>query len=365
MGSVTPYETASGRRYWFRYRQPDKSQTDKRGFRTKRPAELFLASVEVTKSRGEYDSAAKGQITVGETASEWIDSQAQLKPSTKAGYLSIVNRQIISMWRSVPLGDASHAEVQTWVSEQAQRVSPATTRSYHRVLNMVLKYAIRDGRILRNVCAGIGLPRINRAQRQYLTHDYVHELAYGCGPNGDIVLTLAYTGLRWGELAALRVENVDFKRRVLSINQAVTEVGRNVVYGTPKNHSRRSVPFPEFVEKALVDRTANRLHHDFVFTAPKGGALRNRNWRRRNFERAVVELTTAHPEVVVFSPHDLRHTVPSLAISAGANVKAVQRMLGRKSVAMTLDVYSDLFDDDIDAVVVALNEAGASAIVGK
>jgi integrase len=55
------------------------------------------------------------------------------------------------------------------------------------------------------------------------------------------------------------------------------------------------------------------------------------------------------------SPHDLRHTAASLAVSAGANVKAVQRMLGHASAAMTLDVYADLFDDDLDAVAVALN----------
>lgn len=55
------------------------------------------------------------------------------------------------------------------------------------------------------------------------------------------------------------------------------------------------------------------------------------------------------------TPHDLRHTAASLAVSVGANVKAVQRMLGHSSAAMTLDVYADLFDDDLDAVAVALN----------
>ena len=54
-------------------------------------------------------------------------------------------------------------------------------------------------------------------------------------------------------------------------------------------------------------------------------------------------------------PHDLRHTTASLAISSGANVKAVQRMLGHASVAMTLDTYADLFDDDLDAVAARLN----------
>jgi integrase len=65
------------------------------------------------------------------------------------------------------------------------------------------------------------------------------------------------------------------------------------------------------------------------------------------------------------TPHDLRHTAASLAVSAGANVKAVQRMLGHASAAMTLDVYADLFDDDLDAVARALNDHATASVVGK
>jgi hypothetical protein len=139
MGSVTPYETASGRRYRVRYRQPNKSQTDKRGFKTKREAELYLASIELTKSRGEYVSATQSRLTIGQTAQEWISSQVQLKPSTRAGYEAIVRTQIDPKWGPVPLGELSHAAVQTWISDQSQRVSAATVRSYHRVLSMILK----------------------------------------------------------------------------------------------------------------------------------------------------------------------------------------------------------------------------------
>ena len=66
-----------------------------------------------------------------------------------------------------------------------------------------------------------------------------------------------------------------------------------------------------------------------------------------------MEADPTFPRVTV---HDLRHTAASLAVSAGANVKAVQRMLGHASAAMTLDVYADLFDDDLDAVATALND---------
>jgi integrase len=78
--------------------------------------------------------------------------------------------------------------------------------------------------------------------------------------------------------------------------------------------------------------------------------------------RRAQETDRAFPRV---TPHDLRHTAASLAISAGANVKAVQRMLGHASAAMTLDVYADLFDDDLDAVAVALNHARGDSTLAK
>jgi integrase len=73
----------------------------------------------------------------------------------------------------------------------------------------------------------------------------------------------------------------------------------------------------------------------------------------------VLPAMAADPAFPRISIHDLRHSAASLSVSAGANVKAVQRMLGRASAAMTLDVYADLFDDDLDAVAIALNRAAA------
>jgi integrase len=79
----------------------------------------------------------------------------------------------------------------------------------------------------------------------------------------------------------------------------------------------------------------------------------SRSWFVRALDDAGLERMTIH---------DLRHTAASLAISSGANVKAVQRMLGHASAAMTLDVYADLFDDDLDSVSTSLNAARAAAI---
>lgn len=183
--------------------------------------------------------------------------------------------------------------------------------------------------------------------------------------SADVVLFLGYTGLRWGEMAALRVRDLDTTRRRVNVMRAVTEVRGELIYGTPKNHSRRSVPYPSFLTDLLVTRCVGKQRDDLIFSSPHGSPLRNQNWRRRNFDRAMDDMVEAHPEVARLSPHDLRHTAASLAISTGANVKAVQRMLGHASAAMTLDVYSELFEDDLDAVGDALSVAGAPESVGR
>ena len=161
-----------------------------------------------------------------------------------------------------------------------------------------------------------------------------------------VVYVLAYCGLRWSELAALRVKRVDLMRRRINVAEAVVEVdGRSLVWGTPKSHEARSVPVPRFLVDLLATHLAGKSPDDLVFTAPEGGVLRNRNARKAWFDRAAQSIGEAG-----LTPHELRHTAASLAVSAGANVKSVQRMLGHASAAMTLDRYADLFDDDLDAV---------------
>jgi hypothetical protein len=86
--------------------------------------------------------------------------------------------------------------------------------------------------------------------------------------------------------------------------------------------------------------------------------------RSRWFTRAVAACEAIDPTFPRVTIHDLRHTAASLAVSAGANVTAVQRMLGHASAAMTLDTYADLFDDDLDAVSARLEAVRAHKPVG-
>jgi integrase len=327
-----------------RYRTPDRRQTDKRGFRTKREAEDFLATVEVAKMRGEWVDPTRSKVSVGEWSVAWFDAQVQLKPTTLSGYRHALDKHVLPRWGPVRLLDVAHADVQAWVTGLSTTLRPSAVRQTYLVLSGVLKYAVRDGRLPRNPCEDIRLPRLVKRHRGYLSHLQVAELAKALDEQGDVALFLAYTGLRWGEMAALRVGRLDRTRRRISVDEAVSEPRGTLVWGTPKTHERRPVPFPALLDEPLAARCAGKGREDLVFTGGDGGVLRGGNFRSRFFAPAVERLREGDAEFPKITPHDLRHTAASLAVSAGANVKAVQRMLGHASAAMTLDVYADLFD---------------------
>jgi len=216
----------------------------------------------------------------------------------------------------------------------------------------MLDDAVKDGRIIRNPAAGVELPRIVTRERRYLTHNQVAALADAAGEYGLLVQVLAYTGLRWGEAAALRVGRVDVLRGRLRVVEAVVDVNGQMIFGSPKSHQARSVPLPRFLREGIAQAMAGRGPDQLVFPSPRGEVLRVQNFRRRGFDGAATAVGL--PGLV---PHELRHTAASLAISSGASVKAVQAMLGHASATLTLDRYGHLFPDELDAVADRLHDA--------
>ena len=215
-----------------------------------------------------------------------------------------------------------------------------------------METAVRSKRLSSNPAIGVKLPRVGKPEKTFLTHDQVTALADAAGEWRTVILVLAFCGLRWGELAALRVGRVDTMRRRINVAESVTEPDGKLVWGDPKNHQRRSVPIPKFLVDELDVLKAGKGPKDLMFTGARGGVLRNGNFRRDIFNVAAVKAGLDG-----LTPHELRHTAASLAISSGANVKAVQRMLGHASAAMTLDVYAGLFDDDLDGLADRMDEA--------
>ena len=363
MGSVHPYDASSGTRYRATYRKPDHSQGTKRGFRTKRAAQLFLASVEVSKARGEFIDASAAKSTVGTLGLEWIRAQSHMKPSSLRSVETAWRVHVEPVWENRAVGSIRHSEVQTWVTGLTANRGATTVIRAYGVLAGILDTAVKDRRVSVNVARGVNLPRKVGKEHAYLSHDQVAALANASGDRAALVLLLAYTGLRWGEAIGLQVKDLDMLRRRISVARNAVEVGGVIVVGTPKSHTRRSVPFPEFLAPLLAEQCKGKVRDGLVFADKYGRHIKRTRVSEGSRSWFLTALSTAGLPKMTF--HDLRHTAASLAVSVGANVKAVQRMLGHASAAMTLDTYADLFDDDLNAVADRLNDAATFSGVVK
>src|SRR5665811_670680 len=330
-----------------------------RSFARKVDAQRWLDQMLSDLHRGRYIDPAAAKVMTGDYAGQWASGLAHLKVSTATRYRGIVRVHIVPRWGTWPLGKITLSDVNLCIADlDAAGLRPGSVRQTHRVFSLILDTAVADGRIARNPAAGAKLPRRVRNEPVFLTAQQVAELASASKPQDLPVLTLAFTGLRFGELAGLKVRRFDPVRRRLTVSESVTEVGGRLTWSTPKTHQTRSVPVPRTLATRIEELVQGRNPDEPIFSAPGGGVLRLRNWRTRVFDPArdaagLRDLT----------PHDLRHTAASLAIASGANVKAVQRMLGHASAAMTLDVYAGLFGDDLDAVADALDSLVPDSLV--
>lgn len=309
-------------------------------------------------ARGEWIDPLAAKVTVGTLAVPWLEGTTHLKATTRNNLESTLNVHVLPHWRDREVGTIRPTMVRSWVTGKvADGVGVTVLERALGILRQILAQAVEDRHLPSNPCDNVRVPRREHSPRGYLSHQQVEALAVECGKDATTVRFLAYTGLRWGEMAALRVSDFDMLRRRVQVTRAVAEVKGEAVLSTPKTREKRSVPFPAFLAEKVAERMVGRSRDELVFSSDGHTFTRVSNWRPRVFNKAVNRCQQADPEFPRVSVHDLRHTAASLAISAGANVKAVQTMLGHASAAMTLDTYADLFPDDLEAVAGALDTA--------
>ena len=257
-------------------------------------------------------------------------------------------------------GPRRQAAIQEWVSEMSQTQSASNVLRAHGILAGIFDTAVKDRSLAANPARDIALPRKAKKRKAYLTHAQVELLALSAR-DPILVHFLAYTGLRWGEATGLRVRHLDLPRRRARIEENAVLVGNIVFVGTPKTHRHRSIPIPRILVEALALRARTRGQDAYIF-GDGLEPLRSPNSQDGWFAAAVRRAQRVDTKLPRVTPHDLCHTAASLAVSAGANVKAVQRMLGHASAAVTLDIYSDLFDDDLYGVATALDRARSDGL---
>jgi integrase len=212
-----------------------------------------------------------------------------------------------------------------------------------KLLRMILNRAVDAELIVRNPAVRIAAPRTERRELVVLTPTQVGSLADAVPAEWRaFVLLAAYSSLRFSELVALRVDRVDFLRRQVRVEEKIVEVAGRFVRGEPKTkESRRVVALPSLVVEALAEhvRWFPPSQDGLVFHGAEGGPV-----HRPHFYRRVWGPATKACGLEGFPFRNLRHTGASLAIAAGADLKAVSGRLGHTTIRMTADTYVGMFE---------------------
>lgn len=329
-------------RYKARYRDA-RGSTYSKTFATKRQAEMFIARVSTDKQRGDFINPGRAAIRFADVAETWrLTLTRNRKEKTILGYEHALRKHVLPALGNLRVGDVTYGRLEAFVSDLGGNLAPASVRGVFKVVKLILDHAVRDGRIRMNPARKVPLPRPDSREMVFLTAEQVEAVAAEITPPyGILIRFAAYTGLRPGEIAALRVKDIDLRARTVRVRATLADLSGKLVETEPKTRAaRRTVTMPRFVLMELRGYLGERALQPeaFVFTGERGGPVRMGNFRRRHFRPAVE--CSLPPHLHRLRLHDLRHTYASLLVAQGAHPKEMAELMGHSSVMITLDRYS-------------------------
>ena len=241
-----------------RYRDPAGTERA-RTYRRKADAEKFLVTVEADKLRGTWADPRLGKITFSEWLPTWEASRVHLRLSTRAGAESLMKNHVLPYFGTRQFGSVTPTEVQGYVAHLEEKgLAASTIRQAYLLVAGLFSSALDSDLIARTPCRGIKLPPRSQTEMRFLTADEVADVAHAIeDPYRALVLTAAYAGCRFGELAGLRAHRLDLLRRSLTIAETLSDVRGQVRLALPKTTAaRRQVPLPKFLSEELARHLA-------------------------------------------------------------------------------------------------------------
>jgi len=320
-------------------------------FATKREADGWLASAFTDQARGEWVDPEAGKVLLRVFADEWMRGKVALAPKTLELYSYLLDNLILPALGHVALGSLTASRVRAWRADLLKRgrPGPSTVAKAYRLVSAMMATAVVDNLIARSPCVEKGAGVERAPEMRVATPDQVAATAKAIDPRyRALVLTAAYSGCRWGELAGLRQKHLDLLHATLTVSTQVVELkdGTFIVREPKTAAGRRVVHLPG----ALVDELDTHLGRfvrpdpvGFVFTAERGAVLRQSNFRNRHWGPAVA---AAGLEGLRF--HDLRHVAGTLATVSGATIREVQARLGHASPSAAYRYQHVLEDRDAE-----------------
>lgn len=348
--SVQRYLTGEGRvRYRARVKHHGR-EVATRVFDRKRDADAWEEDQKRRLRMGDWFDPRRGRVALSVVAADWLESRQTIKRNSLALEVGVWTRHIEPRFGKLPVASITPADVSTWVGRlMSEGIAASTAARCLGVFRRLLAFAVQDGRVTVNVAAAVRPPTAGYVKRegQFLSRDELDALVEACSSDyADVVRVLALAGLRWAELAGLRVgdrvkvpgEGLRLQRTVMSSRDKGA-----LFEDTLKSNRSRTVPLVADLVPLIDKWSEGKEFGDWLFPAPKGGPLSEPNWKRSVGWRAAVN-KIGRPTLRV---HDLRHTCASLWLGAGADPKVVQRVLGHASAAMTMDLYGHLIDHNL------------------
>ena len=351
-----------------------KKVTIETGYPTKTMAKKAMVQFQAEQLQGTALLPRGGQITLGQFIGEWWPHyEKSLKATAVQSEGNRIRNHILPLLGELTLDELDGPAVQQWVSDlgagvgpwpestrgKRKPLSPKTISNCHGLLHTICTAAIGAKRIRLNPCSSTNLPRREPKEMRFLTDPEIGRLVTALPPHWrPLVMLLVGTGLRWGEAIGLKVGRVDLlaarpKLTVLEQLQELASTGE-LVFQSPKTaKGRRTISFTKQVALLLAPLIAGKESDEVVFTAPKGGMVRTRNFRRV-WVKACEEAGLAGLRI-----HDLRHTHAAILISAGRPLSAISRRLGHSSIAVTDLLYGHLREEVDEGIIAAIEEAMA------
>lgn len=333
----------------YRYKdwQGQVKKSTKRGFRTKRDAEIWLRTFLLRKS-DDLDMRFSDFIELYRE-----DMSVRLKENTMVTKNNILNTKILPYFGQMPVKDITVTKIRKWQDEMIQKgYTPTYLKTINNQLSAVFNYACCYYNLKENPCHKAGSMGKSRAgEMQYWTLEEFQEFE-------DCIIdkrlswlafrTLFWTGMRIGELLALTFGDVDLDRKMISITKSYQRLsGKDVITKPKTEKSIRKVTIPEFLAEDFRD-----FIEDIYDPAPENRIFPvTKHYLEHEMKRGI-----ALSGVKKIRLHDIRHSHASMLINLGVSPKEIADRLGHERVETTLNTYAHMYPDKQNQIAVRLNE---------
>lgn len=300
-----------------------------------------MAEAKVLKAEAELGQVAvrKGpHLEFGEVFVAWLDARPSLKDSTRRNYMGMLNGGLDDL-RYAPIHEISTPRLRQWVTDRLEDgAAPGTVNRRLKAIRSVMRFALAEGVITMDPSVGVSAPQgVSRSRHlDPPTQREVERLAKevdALGWDGELIIFLAWTGLRLGEALALTGRDIDLQRSRVRVKGGKTDA------------AARTVPYP--------DRLAERM-------AEAAQLPRRRVFEDAGSQNTIRKTLAAACEAIGIDrlvPHDLRHTCASWLLDQGVPVPVVSRWLGHANASITLDTYGHMMGDGLESAAASLRGA--------